>query len=465
MNSLHSVLRLMLVVGFFLGSLLAFYSFEGQVDSEELASRSQSSVKSSTKSKKDPDFDGRELENSVIVNQTQEVSDEPSVLFNDPAIAQAWGIKKTSAPKAWAISKGSKDVLVAIIDTGADVRHEDLKNNIWKNPGETGLDNRGRDKATNGIDDDGNGFIDDVNGWNFVSNTNDLTDNHGHGTHIAGIIGAEGDNGKGISGISPHVSLMILKYFDPKVPNTDNLKNTIRAMQYATQMGAMIINYSGGGTDFSKEEYEAVKAAEKKGILFVAAAGNEQTNSDTNHYYPADYKLSNIISVTAINPSTEVLSSSNWGTETVDIAAPGQNISSTLPGNFYGLMTGTSQATAFVSGAAALIKANKPAFKYMDLKKHILATGDANPTLLQKTRTARQLNLYKCLTVLDQNVAVSGIIISDSSSESTSGSDPNNQPLGSTVKEMNQFGRGLQKLLKNAGKERLGTVPTSNGSN
>ena len=274
MNSLHSVLRLMLVTGFFLGSLLAFYSFEGQVNSDDLSARSQSSVKS----KKYSEADGRELENSVILNQTQEVSDEPSVLFNDPAIAQAWGIKKTSAPKAWAISKGSKDVIVAIIDTGADIHHEDLKNNIWRNPGETGLDSRGRDKATNGIDDDGNGFIDDVNGWNFVSNTNDLTDNHGHGTHIAGIIGAEADNGKGISGISPHVSMMILKYFDPKVPNTDNLKNTIRAMQYATQMGAMIINYSGGGTDYSKEEYEAVKAAEKKGILFVAAAGNEQSN-------------------------------------------------------------------------------------------------------------------------------------------------------------------------------------------
>ena len=466
MNQLHSALRLILVAGFFVGCLLAFYSFEGQVESEDLASRSQSSVKSTGKTRKTFDADGRELELPVITNATQDLNDEPSVLFNDPAIAQAWGLKKTSAPKAWAISKGSKDVVVAIIDTGADVNHEDLKNNIWKNPGETGLDKNGKDKATNGIDDDNNGYVDDVNGWNFVANNNDLTDNHGHGTHIAGIIGAEADNGKGISGISPNVSLMILKYFDPKVPNTDNLKNTIKAMRYATQMGAVIINYSGGGTDYSKEEYEAVKAAEKKGILFVAAAGNEQSNSDTNHYYPADYKLSNIISVTAINPSTEVLSSSNWGTETVDIAAPGQNITSTLPGNFYGLMTGTSQATAFVSGAAALIKANKPSFKYSDLKKHILATGDANPSLLAKTRTSRQLNLYKCLTVLDQNVGVSGIIISDSSQvDTTSGSDPNNQPLGSSVKEMNQFGRGLQKLLKNAGKERLGNDPNSKGSN
>ncbi len=169
MTSLHSALRLILVAGFFLGTLLAFFSYEGQSDSDELASRSQSSVKS-----KSFDADGREFETSVILNQTQQINDEPSVLFNDPAIAQAWGIKKTSAPKAWAISKGSKNVVVAIIDTGADVRHEDLKNNIWRNPGESGLDQRGRDKASNGVDDDGNGFIDDVNGWNFVSNSNDL---------------------------------------------------------------------------------------------------------------------------------------------------------------------------------------------------------------------------------------------------------------------------------------------------
>jgi thermitase len=257
---------------------------------------------------------------------------------------------------------------------------------------------------------------------------------------------------------------MILKYYDPKVPNTDNLKNTIRAIHYAADMGCHIINYSGGGTDYSKEEFEAVKLAEKKGILFVAAAGNEQTNSDRNHYYPADYRLSNIISVTAINPSTEVLPSSNWGTETVDIAAPGQNISSTLPHNYYGLMTGTSQATAFVSGAAALIKAKRPSFKYYDIKKHILATGDANPSLLQKTRTARQLNLYKCLTILDQDVTISGLVISDSNKLSSSGIDSHNKPLGSTVKEMNQFGRGLLNSLRNAPeKERLGNDPNTNG--
>ena len=130
--------------------------------------------------------------------------------------------------------------------------HEDLRSNLWKNKGETGLDKQGRSKETNKIDDDGNGFIDDVHGWNFVSNNNKVKDYHGHGTHVAGIVGAEGGNGKGISGVSPKVNLMILKYYDPRFSNTDNLKNTIKAIEYATKMGAKIINYSGGGTQYSQ---------------------------------------------------------------------------------------------------------------------------------------------------------------------------------------------------------------------
>lgn len=466
MNSFHNILRFILVAGFFVGSLLAFYSYDGQY-AEDFASRSQSSLKK----KSSKSLEGRGIEDSIILNQTDSLSDEQSVLFNDPAIAQAWGLKKTSAGKAWSVTRGSRNIVVAIIDTGIDVNHEDLKSNLWKNPGEVGTDSKGRDKETNGIDDDKNGYVDDVYGWNFVSNNKDLTDNHGHGTHIAGIIGAEANNGKGISGISPEVSLMVLKYYDPKVPNTDNLKNTIKSIHYAIENGAHIINYSGGGTDYSKEEYEAVRLAEQKGILFVAAAGNEQSNSDKNHYYPADYPLNNIISVTAINPSTEVLPSSNWGVETVDIAAPGQNINSTLPKNYYGLMTGTSQATAFVSGAAVLIKANKPTFKYSDIKRHILATGDADMGLAQKTRTSRQLNLFKCLTVLDQNVSVSGLIISDTDkktfreTDSRGNRDPNVEGgITSSASEMSQFGKTLIKSLnkRRDSKERLGSDQRDN---
>lgn len=364
-----------------------------------------------TQSSRKNSADKRNLELGQVKDQTDKVIDEPSALFNDPAIKQAWGLKKSDAARAWSVTQGSSDTIVAVIDTGIDADHEDLKTNLWTNPGETGTDANGKDKSSNGIDDDGNGFVDDVHGWNFVSNNNKLDDNHGHGTHIAGIIGAEAGNKKGISGISPKVSLMVLKYFDPKVPNTDNLKNTIASIKYAVKMGAHIINYSGGGTDYSQDEHDAVAEADKKGILFVAAAGNERSNSDQYHYYPADYNLKNIISVTAIDPTTEVLPSSNFGVNTVDIAAPGQNILSCLPHNSYGLMTGTSQATAFVSGAAALVMSHKNQyFNAADIKKYILGTGDTANSLLTKTRTSRQLNLFKSLTILDSDTGFSGIV-------------------------------------------------------
>lgn len=409
----------------------------------------------------------RTLDLGQIKDQSAEINNEPSALFNDPAIKQAWGLKKSDAGRAWAVSRGSKKVIVAVIDTGIDVLHEDLKNNLWKNPGETGLDSKGRDKASNGIDDDGNGFIDDVYGWNFVSNNNRLDDNHGHGTHIAGIIGAEAENKKGISGISPDVSLMILKYYDPKVPNTDNLKNTVASIQYAVKMGAHIINYSGGGTEFSQEEHDAVQAAERKGILFVAAAGNERSNSDEHHYYPADYKLKNIISVTAIDPTTEVLSSSNYGVETVDIAAPGQNILSCLPQSTYGLMTGTSQATAFVSGAAVLVMAHKELYnKAEEVKKYILATGDSSSSLMAKTKTSRQLNLFKSLTIMASEKKaftgvksdVDGVFVSRGSSTLE---DPNARQKDSTrsISEVAAFGKDFVKAVEKNGQKKQ-NVPT-----
>ena len=421
--------------------------------------------------------DARNLELNPAKDTLSEISNEPSALFNDPAIKQAWGLKKSDAGRAWSVTKGNKKVVVAIIDTGIDEKHEDLKANLWQNPGETGLDAKGRNKATNGIDDDGNGFIDDVHGWNFVSSNNKLDDNHGHGTHIAGIIGAEAGNHKGISGISPEVSLMVLKYFDPKVPNNDNLKNTVSSIEYAVRMGAHIINYSGGGTDFSQEEHDAIEKAEAKGILFVAAAGNERSNSDKFHYYPADYKLKNIISVTAIDPTTEVLSSSNYGTETVDIAAPGQNILSSLPQNTYGLMTGTSQATAFVTGAAVLVMAHKNLYNNaVEIKKYILATGDSTSSLVGKTRTSRQLNLFKALTILEgTKTAFSGIdsgSVQDRRVFSNRGqlNDPNMRQDESSknLNDVANFGQEFLKTLKTPGikkkkVEKVGTevVPES----
>lgn len=335
---------------------------------------------------------------------------EQSILLNDPNMSEKWGLKITNSSKAWKITRGSKDIVVAVIDTGIDLKHEDLKDNLWVNKGESGLDAKGRNKATNGLDDDKNGYVDDVYGWNFVSNNTDLSDNHGHGTHISGIIGAKGGNGKGVSGVSPNVSIMTLKYYDPTVASTNNLKNTIRAIHYAVENGAKIINYSGGGLEFSQEEKDAIKKAQQAGVLFVAAAGNEQSNSDQKKYYPADYELNNIISVTAIDPTKNILPSSNYGVLTVDIAAPGKNIYSTLQNGRYGYMTGTSQATAFVSGVAALIMANNSDFNADQVAKYIKNTGDVVESLAGKTRYNRKLNSYRALSILDKNVGATGVV-------------------------------------------------------
>ena len=313
---------------------------------------------------------------------------EVHVIMNDPLMKKKWDLQKTNVKEAWLkFSKGNRNIVVAVIDTGIDVNHPDLKANIWKNPKEI---------PGNNIDDDGNGFVDDIHGWNFVKNNNKVNDTHGHGTHIAGIIGAEGGNGIGLSGVAPQVSLMALKYYSPNDNGKNNLNNTVKAIEYAVKNGAHIINYSGGGLEGNEKEKKAIQMAEAKGILFVAAAGNEKSNMDKKKYYPASYQLKNILPVTATDPSDKVLKSSNWG-KTVHKSAPGIDILSTLPGGKYGRMTGTSQATAVATGAAVLIMdyyKNKNAGFAI---KHLKMTGDIKQSLVGKTSQRRGLNIFKAL--------------------------------------------------------------------
>lgn len=349
-------------------------------------------------------------------------SDEMDILrkISEFDISSKWDLNMISAADAWKRHRalGSRDIKVCVIDTGIDTKHPALKNNLWINPGESCPGKNGErilcEKSFNGIDDDGNGFADDVYGWNFVANNNDLSDNHGHGTHISGIIGAEGGKGTRMMGIAPRVSIITAKYYDPKSPSSNNLINTIRAIRYCTQVGATIINYSGGGLEPSEKEKEAIRDARDasgRPILFIAASGNERSNSDYKKYYPADYDLPNIISVTAIDRDKNVLESSNYGEQSVDIAAPGKDIRSTLPGSTYGTMTGTSQATAVVTGAAALVKAKFPDYTATEVIKVLTETGDFDPDKLRgKTSRQKRLNVYRALSIIGEGTNVTGIV-------------------------------------------------------
>ena len=280
----------------------------------------------------------------------------------------------------------SPEVLVAVVDTGIDYTHPDLKSSLWINPGESGpwtpptilaAYTQCRDKSCNGIDDDHNGFIDDVAGWDFVNDVPLPFDTHGHGSHIAGIIASTATAHTGRPGVCPGVSILALKYYDNMGVGYNNLQNTVRAFHYAVQMGAQIINYSGGGTDPSPAERLSIEAAQKQGVLVVAAAGNEGQSNDTAPYFPASYGMENIVSVASINADNQLLPSSNWGARRVHVAAPGQSVVSCLPGGRVGPMTGTSQATAYVTGAAALLASQLPSLAEFDYRKikHWLIEG------------------------------------------------------------------------------------------
>lgn len=306
------------------------------------------------------------------------------------SVTRKWDLQLLELQKARQLLEPQRTIVIAVIDTGLATEHQEFQNRLWTNPGESGFDSTGQNKATNQIDDDGNGFIDDVHGWNFVSQTHDFSDHHGHGTHVAGIA----------TQVDPNLKIMVLKYFDPKGSGPQHLLNTIRAIEYATLMGADIINYSAGGLNENSQERAAIRRAQKKGILFVAAAGNEGSDSGLIPYYPANYNLENILSVTAINPQAQVLDSSNYNSQFVDVAAPGEDIVSALPPNRYGVLTGTSQATAFVTGIAALIMAQykeKPSPE--DVIQTIVKTGKLNPQLKNKVRHMSQLNAFQALSM------------------------------------------------------------------
>jgi subtilisin family serine protease len=329
------------------------------------------------------------------------------VVPNDPEFARLWGLKNTGqadsqgtvgkagadigATKAWNTTTGNKDILVAVIDTGVDYTHPDLKDNIYSNPGESG-----DGKETNGIDDDGNGFVDDFHGWNFAGvSTNDPMDDNEHGTHVSGTIGAKGNDGLGVAGINWNTSILPVKFLTAGGSGT--LADAVKAIQYATLMNAKVMNNSWGGGGFTQTMMDAIVAAKDKGLLFVAAAGNDAQNADSSPHFPAGYQVENVIAVAATTNQDTLASFSTYGKRTVHIAAPGFNILSSVPHGGYDTFSGTSMATPHVTGAAALLWGTDPSMTFAQVKDRLLRSRDFVPSLARKVASSGRLNVYNAI--------------------------------------------------------------------
>jgi serine protease len=398
---------------------------------------------------------------SVEVDHQVQVSIVPTA----PLFGQQYGLLNTgqngglagadiNARTAWSVTTGSMRTTVAVIDTGIDYQHPDLYRNIWINQGEipasrrtqlVDVDNDGRitfrdlnnpinqgigkisDLNGNGyidagdllrpmirdasgldtgeggwetgIDQDGNGYIDDLVGWNFVSNTNNPFDDNGHGTHVAGIIGADG-LGNGVAGVTWNVQLAALKFLGAN--GSGLISNAIAALNYAVRNGIPISNNSWGGGSYSPAMNLALNRAAQAGHLFVAAAGNSGQLTDSRPSYPASYPHANIVAVAASDNRDRLASFSNYGARTVDVAAPGVNVLSTLPGGRHGYYSGTSMAAPFVAGAAALLWSQYPSLRVEQLIARLLCNVDRPANLLGKVATGGRLNVGKAMMSCQQ---------------------------------------------------------------
>lgn len=308
-----------------------------------------------------------------------------TVFPNDPSFAKLWGLSNakqkdssaqkgdgradTWAPQAWSLFKGSHSVVVAVIDTGVDYTHPDLKDNMWHEGG--------------------------LIGFNAITGSNNPMDDNSHGTHCAGTIGASGSNSQGVTGVNWQVQIMPVKFMDAAGSGT--LSDAIKGIRWAVDHGAQILSNSWGGGPYSTALLEAIDYARSKNVLFVAAAGNDSSNNDSSPSYPASYGLDNIISVAATDNQDKIAKFSNFGVKSVHLGAPGVGIYSTAPSSAYQFLSGTSMAAPHVAGAAALLKGFKPSMGYAELRAAILGSVEKVPALQGKTVTGGRLNLYDML--------------------------------------------------------------------
>lgn len=345
---------------------------------------------------------------SLRLNPMVEVA-EPNYIYrikktpDDPMFAQLWGMLNvgqkdpkgqvgvagydTNVTKAWDLTTGSKGTIVAIIDTGIDYNHPDLKDNMWVNEAEA--------NGETGKDDDGNGVVDDIYGYNAVNNSGNPMDDQGHGSHCAGTIGAKGNNGVGVAGVNWDVRLMAVKFLSAS--GSGSLEDALKAIDYATKMGAKIQSNSWGGGGFSQTLFDAIERSNKAGAIFIAAAGNEYNNNDSSPTYPASYQIENVLAVAAIDNKGIKADFSNFGRKTVHLGAPGVNILSTTGGK-YQAFSGTSMATPHVAGVAALLSSYDTSLTGMDIKRRLVATARPIAGLKGKTISGGMVDAYAALT-------------------------------------------------------------------
>jgi len=302
---------------------------------------------------------------------------------NDEKMSQLWGMKNSGqADSGGQVGKvgsdinvvplwnegitGSRNIKVAVIDTGIDYTHPDLKGNA-----------------------------DAVNGYDFVNKVAGGMDDHDHGTHCAGTIGALGNNGVGVAGVNWNVTVIPVKFLDSQ--GSGSLDNAVQAIQYATKLGVNIMSNSWGGGPFTQALYDAIKEARDHGILFVAAAGNDSNDNDASPSYPATYDLDNVVSVAATDNRDNIASFSNYGKTKVHVAAPGVKILSTVKGGDYAVMSGTSMATPHVSGISALLWSTNPSYTYAQIKDLLIKTSDKVRGLNKKVLSRGRVNVYNAV--------------------------------------------------------------------
>jgi len=315
---------------------------------------------------------------------------------NDSRFDDLWGMHNTGqtggtpdadidAPEAWSIATGSEQIIVAVIDTGVDYTHPDLAPNMWKNEPEF--------YGAPGVDDDRNGYIDDIYGYDFCNDDADPMDDHYHGTHCAGTVGAVGNNSEGVAGVCWNVRIMALKFLDSDGYGwTDD---AVSCLEYCVLMGADLSSNSWGGGGYDQALKDAIDAAGAEGMLFVAAAGNDGANNDTYPHYPSSYDSDSVIAVMSTDKNDNRSSSSNYGLTSVDIGAPGSGILSCLLGGGYHYLSGTSMATPHVAGACALLWSANPGLTSAAVKDILLRTTD--PTLAGLCVSEGRLNLYNAV--------------------------------------------------------------------